>query len=270
MHNSRYFLRPLDSRKKKAPTTWKKKTGDTCAVCLEQLLPTANFTRLGCGHAFHASCFTEWVVKSGTSKCPICRRDVCGHPQRNDVRLPMDFSSPYMANGIASIGRQLNVNAVGEDYEAFLRSNWSYLHSAVSICGQSETESWENWKRILRYHKAFVELAYELPEEIPSADDDGEIEEFISNFRNVIIRGLGSELKMNTWKPPAELLWLLSIFGTSQREVTGVNLGSRLTLLVHGMACNITVMESVDVSVRTWPYSFICSGAVRKITIKRE
>ena len=44
---------------------------DDCAICLETYVVTAPPCTLACGHAFHATCITEWTHVS--AYCPMCR-----------------------------------------------------------------------------------------------------------------------------------------------------------------------------------------------------
>ena len=43
-----------------------------CAICLDTI--NNGFT-LSCGHQFHNSCITNWLLKNET--CPTCRKDIC-------------------------------------------------------------------------------------------------------------------------------------------------------------------------------------------------
>ncbi len=44
-----------------------------CSICLEDIAENANTTKLECSHIFHLFCFTDFVYKGKTNKCPNCR-----------------------------------------------------------------------------------------------------------------------------------------------------------------------------------------------------
>ncbi|CAL1129988.1 unnamed protein product [Cladocopium goreaui] len=53
--------------------------GGLCAICHEDMatdeaLPTS-VAKIPCGHCFHRSCVTKWLV-SGSQRCPLCNRAV--------------------------------------------------------------------------------------------------------------------------------------------------------------------------------------------------
>jgi hypothetical protein len=56
---------------------------EECCVCTELLEDSKPFT---CGHIIHASC----VVKSGKSKCPICRADIALSPEDEAERVKVE------------------------------------------------------------------------------------------------------------------------------------------------------------------------------------
>ena len=114
----------------------------------------------------------------------------------------------------------------------------------------------------MNYHGAFVEIAYEVPEEIPYTDGTGEIEEFLNRFSLIIenanITGRDSERD--------EKMWLLSVVGKTDEATAGVSMGARLVMLTEGIKKNIDYgTKKIEDAIRECPYSFICSGKIRQL-----
>ena len=51
-----------------------------CCVCYEQLETGNGIVATNCGHTYCASCFANWMRKSGT--CAYCREEVCEAPKQ--------------------------------------------------------------------------------------------------------------------------------------------------------------------------------------------
>ncbi|KAK9477852.1 hypothetical protein V1514DRAFT_98033 [Lipomyces japonicus] len=49
-------------------------SGDSCAICIEQLEDDDNIRGLACGHAFHSSCIVPWMT-TRRACCPLCKAD---------------------------------------------------------------------------------------------------------------------------------------------------------------------------------------------------
>lgn len=49
-------------------------SGDTCAICIDQLEEEDEVRGLSCGHAFHCSCVDVWLT-TRRAICPLCKRD---------------------------------------------------------------------------------------------------------------------------------------------------------------------------------------------------
>ncbi|KAK9354388.1 hypothetical protein V1505DRAFT_393088 [Lipomyces doorenjongii] len=49
-------------------------SGDSCAICLEQLEDDDDVRGLTCGHAFHAACIDPWLT-TRRACCPLCKAD---------------------------------------------------------------------------------------------------------------------------------------------------------------------------------------------------
>lgn len=268
---------------KKRKITPKTELPTECAICLNPISGVANSAVLPCKHKFHASCFTKWVTASRNSQCPVCRSHVCEGIDDGKPCLPMDYKNPYSTGGeeTQDLGSALLVNA-GEEVEMYMEVHWNACYHDI-LLGESRDKKHclALWKQIVYYHRAFVELAYEMPCEIPYSDEEGDIENFLEQFRNIIINAMG--ILPSPWKiqgsatradrafQETETVWLLNILGTSSSSTKGVSLGSRLQMLVQGMACNILSEEhhtspaDLRGQIRARPYSYICSGAANRL-----
>lgn len=49
-------------------------SGDTCAICIDQLEEDDEVRGLTCGHAFHSSCVDVWLT-TRRAICPLCKKD---------------------------------------------------------------------------------------------------------------------------------------------------------------------------------------------------
>lgn len=49
-------------------------SGDTCAICIDQLEEDDEVRGLACGHAFHSSCVDVWLT-TRRAICPLCKKD---------------------------------------------------------------------------------------------------------------------------------------------------------------------------------------------------
>lgn len=49
-------------------------SGDTCAICIDQLEEDDEVRGLSCGHAFHCACVDVWLT-TRRAICPLCKRD---------------------------------------------------------------------------------------------------------------------------------------------------------------------------------------------------
>ena len=52
----------------------KKYNSECCSICLCDYVLNEHLSVTGCGHAFHANCLTEWVMKK--SICPMCNTNL--------------------------------------------------------------------------------------------------------------------------------------------------------------------------------------------------
>ena len=65
--------------------TWKPKKNKNkrdikdCCVCYEELETGNGIVTTNCGHNYCASCFANWMRKSGS--CAYCREEICEKPQ---------------------------------------------------------------------------------------------------------------------------------------------------------------------------------------------
>lgn len=51
-------------------------SNEQCIICLFNYLKDEFITKLSCSHVFHSSCLEEWLSKSITRTCPICRYQI--------------------------------------------------------------------------------------------------------------------------------------------------------------------------------------------------
>lgn len=167
--------------------------------------------------------------------------------------LPMCYNSSLSVHTSACVMKHID-------------ENWNKgISSFLSRCGLEACLS--TWGKIMSYHGAFVEIAYEVPEEIPYTDGTGEIEEFLNRFRFIIENA--DITAPNTQKD--EKMWLLSVMGKTDEATAGVSMGARLVMLTEGIKKNIDVdnKKMVD-ACRETPYSFVCSGKLRQMHIDGE
>lgn len=57
-------------------------SGDTCAICIEQLEEDDEIRGLTCGHAFHCTCVDVWLT-TRRAICPLCKKDYWVRRDRN-------------------------------------------------------------------------------------------------------------------------------------------------------------------------------------------
>ena len=49
---------------------------DACPVCLDDMASQGSVNRLPCGHCFHRSCISKWLVKAFSPTCPSCKKQL--------------------------------------------------------------------------------------------------------------------------------------------------------------------------------------------------
>eukprot|EP00435_Cladocopium_sp_Y103_P009114 s3019_g2.t1 len=49
---------------------------DACPVCLDDMDSHGSVTQLPCGHCFHRSCISKWLVKAFSPTCPSCKKQL--------------------------------------------------------------------------------------------------------------------------------------------------------------------------------------------------
>ena len=53
------------------------KFGEECSICYEPIYSKPNAFLTDCGHCFHKTCMTKWLISTSLNgSCPICRQDV--------------------------------------------------------------------------------------------------------------------------------------------------------------------------------------------------
>ncbi|GJQ10326.1 hypothetical protein GpartN1_g2117.t1 [Galdieria partita] len=72
---------------------------EVCAVCLEAVETNTHLRLLPCGHGFHISCITRWLIRG--SRCPLCNEQ---------VRLSDNSAQGEAGDLIVSVGEQQNSN----------------------------------------------------------------------------------------------------------------------------------------------------------------
>ena len=64
--------------------TFLTKCGETCSICHEEMnAHDADVSRLPCGHCFHKTCVTKWLVY-GSLRCPLCNHEVGRSDSQNN------------------------------------------------------------------------------------------------------------------------------------------------------------------------------------------
>ncbi|KAH7702267.1 E3 ubiquitin-protein ligase Praja2, partial [Aphelenchoides avenae] len=63
-----------------------------CAICFCILKANATYG-LPCGHVFHYTCITRWLVSAPTQSCPCCR-DAVNHGDVRKIRLDFAVAAP--------------------------------------------------------------------------------------------------------------------------------------------------------------------------------
>ena len=173
-------------------------------------------------------------------------------PKCKRLELPMNYTG------------NLSVHAHHSNL-TFLDSIWE---SGVSLVLDSEkknwTISWTLWQQILVLHAAFIEIAYEMPEETPYSDGIGEIEDFIDRFRVIVSKATDGESPRNK----SERAWLMSVLAQTEYRMAGVSMSARLVLLVQGIADRIATepknAQHARVLIKQYPYSYVCSGKIKE------
>ncbi|KAK9387254.1 hypothetical protein V1515DRAFT_602330 [Lipomyces mesembrius] len=86
-------------------------SGDSCAICLEQLEDADDVRGLTCGHAFHAACIDTWLT-TRRACCPLCKADYYvpnqiplpqpaqHHDGHSRGLLPDQYASFFRAHGL--------------------------------------------------------------------------------------------------------------------------------------------------------------------------
>lgn len=63
--------------------TFLTKCGETCSICHEEMDGHDDVSRLPCGHCFHKTCVTKWLVY-GSLRCPLCNHEVGRSDSQNN------------------------------------------------------------------------------------------------------------------------------------------------------------------------------------------
>ncbi|XVF88624.1 hypothetical protein PTKIN_Ptkin19aG0065800 [Pterospermum kingtungense] len=54
-------------------------TTGCCSVCMENFWQSQEAARqVSCGHVYHHSCITDWLLNGNNNSCPLCRREISG------------------------------------------------------------------------------------------------------------------------------------------------------------------------------------------------
>ncbi|GMI88568.1 hypothetical protein HRI_002526100 [Hibiscus trionum] len=56
-----------------------KHAAGSCSVCMECFDKSEETARrVWCGHVYHHSCITGWLLNGNSNSCPLCRHEICG------------------------------------------------------------------------------------------------------------------------------------------------------------------------------------------------
>lgn len=260
-----------------------------CPICLLEIKTKRNSVHLACNHEFHASCFTEWVTKSSQTTCPTCRRAACEPPPPEIVALPDNYE--YTGGAYGTRNRALLTNGSilhisnSETVKGLISQTWGEKYQFLMYNPSNSTCSTNVkvlWGEILDIHANFVELAYEIPSEMPyESGEDGEIEIFLSmaekitmmalanmGFRNSVERRRKCNMSIfeSSSEEPESLL-LRVVFGPHTANCAPISMGERLNILTTAMSRAIAIHDAANIKdrIRAFPYSFMCSGAILQV-----
>ena len=100
----------LSSRRSNAPHT-PGPNGNTCVICWEGATENESDTLSSwpqCGHIIHRSCHSRWIwtchTRGNVPRCPICRRNMQGQPERQDSTAADDGDLPPNRRYAPSVG----------------------------------------------------------------------------------------------------------------------------------------------------------------------
>lgn len=83
-------------------------SGDTCAICIDQLEDDDDVRGLTCGHAFHAVCVDPWLT-SRRASCPLCKADYYTPKPRPVAADGSDGSTPVVVVPLNGVGQRMNM-----------------------------------------------------------------------------------------------------------------------------------------------------------------
>ncbi|KAK0624625.1 hypothetical protein B0T17DRAFT_590498 [Bombardia bombarda] len=109
-------------------------SGDTCAICIDQLEDDDDVRGLSCGHAFHAVCLDPWLT-SRRACCPLCKADYYTPKPRPAAAEPGDATTAPTGTVIVTISsdpRTNRMNLPGRPGRTFLGIRRTIVPVAVS------------------------------------------------------------------------------------------------------------------------------------------
>ncbi len=100
-----------------------------CTICLCEIVPLEEATRLRCSHTYHSTCVEAWATRAAT--CPVCRAPIA--TKEPDPTTAMQQRRPLVplssASSVASHGNQNVADATGGDW---IRNPLFELHIAAT------------------------------------------------------------------------------------------------------------------------------------------
>jgi hypothetical protein len=282
-----YNLRPR-TKSLPLPATKPLSPWPQCSICLAFITQKKNLAILPCNHKVHTSCFTEWVIKSQKTTCPVCRHKACAEPKRTEAELPWCYDEHTRDETILTRPPLLvqpddTIVAMSQ-----LEALWPGSLGFLCPLPHKMNEIRDTWLELFTFHLSFVSLCNEIPGQIPFrtvGENSEEIDAFLECCQSSVVYALaqlpqatlseGRRMRARSDKKKsqteAEMHWLDIVFSRDSDCAPGTTMAARLNFLVAGMSRAMAHKEgSLQERIRRYPYSYICSGAAVRLLAPRS